>query len=278
MSKIGNYVLSNGVEIPSVGLGTWQAEPNQAYQAVLDALEAGYRHIDTAYVYGNEVEIGKAIKDSGIKREEIFITTKLPSHIKNYKETFEYFKSSCKALGVDYLDLYLIHAPWPWSNVGEDCTQGNIEVWKAFIELYNAKKIRSIGVSNFHPKDIISLIEATSFTPHVNQIRYFIGNTQKETTRFCQENNILVEAYSPFATGKILDEPYLIELSNRLGVSIPKICLKYCLQRGTLPLPKSVHKERIIQNIELDFEIPEEDLIKLDAIDARSELKRPFRS
>ncbi|MDE5566120.1 MAG: aldo/keto reductase, partial [Anaeroplasmataceae bacterium] len=180
MIKDEYYILNNGIKIPKIGFGTWQTKDgDEAYEATLCALKSGYRHIDTAYIYGNEQSIGKAIKDSLIPRKELFITTKLPAEIKTYEEAFSYFEKSLKNLDLDYIDLYLIHAPWPWKEVGKDCTAGNIEVWKAMIELYEAKKIRAIGVSNFHAKDIKALIEATDFVPTVNQIRYFIGNTQE---------------------------------------------------------------------------------------------------
>lgn len=279
MIKNENYTLSNNVLIPKVGFGTWQVKDGEeAYQSVVDALNAGYTSIDTAYVYGNEESVGKAIKDSGIDRKSLFITTKLPSDIKTYDGAIEYFNRSLKNLGLEYLDLFLIHAPWPWSNVGEDCTEGNIEAWKAMIKLYNDGLIRSIGVSNFQPQNIKPLIEATGFVPHVNQIRFFIGNTQEATLKYCQENNILVEAYSPLATGKIVDDPKLQEMAVKYNTTIPKICIRYCVERGTRPLPKSVHKERIIQNIDLDFSISKEDMEYLNSLDAAEDLKKPLRS
>ena len=208
-----NYVMYNGLEIPSVGFGTWQIPDGEVcYKACLDALEAGYRHVDTAYVYGNEKSVGRAIKDFGINREEKFVTTKLPSDIKSFDGCIKYFNESLENLGLEYVDLYLIHAPWPWSNVGSDCTSGNIEAWKAMIELMNQGKVKSIGVSNFLVKDIKPLIEATGIKPMVNQIRYFIGNTQEEITQYCQNNDILVEAYSPLATGHILENELLIDM------------------------------------------------------------------
>lgn len=278
MIKNEYYTLYNGVKIPKVGFGTWQTpDGDVAYQSTLDAIEAGYRHIDTALVYGNEESIGRAIKDSKIKREELFIVTKCPADIKSYDGCMEAFNKSMKSLGLDYLDLYLIHAPWPWSNVGSDCTEGNIEVWKAMVELYNAGKIRSIGVSNFHPEDIEPLIKATNVKPMVNQIRYFLGNTQHNVTKYCQDNDILVEAYSPLATGKMLDNPELLKVSKKYNTTPAHICLRYCLEKNTLPLPKSVHKERIISNIDLDFKLDAEDIKVLDAIHDSS-LDRPLRS
>ena len=172
------FRLYNGVEIPETGFGTWQIKAGvEAYNSTISALEAGYRHIDTAYAYENEESVGKAVRDFGINREDVFITTKLPSHIKSYDGAMEYFDKSNKNLGLDYIDLYLIHAPWPWSNIGQECTEGNIEAWKAFIEIYRQKKARAIGVSNFLVKDMKAVSDATGVQPMVNQIRYFIGNT-----------------------------------------------------------------------------------------------------
>ena len=267
MIKEEFFVLSNGVKIPKVGFGTWQSKSGEeAYNAVLWALEAGYRHIDTAYAYENEESVANAIIDSKIKREDLFITTKLPSHIKTYEGCIQYFNESMNNLKLDYIDLYLIHAPWPWSNIGQDCTEGNIEVWKAMIDLYNQKKIRAIGVSNFHVQDIKALVEATEVWPMVNQIRYFIGNRQDEITDFCQANNILVQAYSPMATSELLNNSKIIEIAEKYNKSVAKICIRYCLQKNTNPLPKSVHKERIIDNIDLDFEISKEDMDYLDSL------------
>ncbi|MDE7161857.1 MAG: aldo/keto reductase [Anaeroplasmataceae bacterium] len=276
--KDKTYTLYNGVSIPAVGFGTWQTKSGkEAYDAVTWALEAGYRHIDTAYIYGNEESIAKAIQDSHIHREEIFITTKLPADIKTYEGTLEYFQKSLDNLKTDYIDLYLIHAPWPWTNVGLDCTEGNIEVWKAMIELYKQKKVRAIGVSNFHQKNIEPLLAATNFKPMVNQIRYFIGNTQDAITSYCQKNDILIEAYSPLATGEILENEKLKAIAEKYKTTIAKICLRYCYQTNTLPLPKSVHKERIFDNLNFDFEIDQEDMDYLNSLQHIGPT-RPLRS
>lgn len=272
-----DFILSNGIKIPAIGFGTWQVKDGtEAYNSVKWALEAGYRHIDTAYVYGNEDSVGKAIKDSGIKREELFITTKVPADVKDYEGTIKHFYESLKLLQLDYIDLYLIHAPWPWSNVGQNCDEGNIEVWRAMISLYDKGLIKSIGVSNFSIHDIKNIVEATNYKPMVNQIRYFIGNTQKELTKYCQENDILVEAYSPFATGELLDNPKLKEMAIKYNTTIPKICLRFCIQNNTLPLPKSVHKERIYDNLDFDFVISESDMDYLNSLDKLAST-RPLR-
>ena len=267
MIKDTFFELYNGVKIPAVGFGTWQIKDgDEAYESTLMALEAGYRHIDTAHAYGNEASVGRALRDSGIKREDIFVTTKLPSHIKTYDGAKAHFAESLESLGLEYLDLYLIHAPWPWSNIGEECTEGNIEAWRAMVELYGEGKVRAIGVSNFAVKDITPLTEATGVKPMVNQIRYFIGNRQDAITDYCQANGILVEAYSPLATGEIARHEKLAPIAEKYGVSIPRLCIRYCLEKNTLPLPKSVHRERIEANIDLDFHIEKEDMEYLDSI------------
>lgn len=278
MIKDEFYELYNGVKIPKVGFGTWQTpDGDVCYEATLAALKAGYRHIDTALVYGNEESVGRAIKDSGIPREELFITTKCPAEIKTYDGAMKSFETSMNNLGLDYLDLYLIHAPWPWTNVGLDCTKGNIDVWRAFIKLYNEGKIKSIGVSNFHPENIEPLIKETGVKPMVNQIRFFLGNTQPKVYDYCQKENILVQAYSPLATGKMLDNDVLVHIAKKYNVSPAKICLRYCIDKNTNPLPKSVHEERIIDNLKLDFVISKEDMKVLDSIHD-STLDRPLRS
>ncbi|MBQ8772625.1 MAG: aldo/keto reductase [Clostridia bacterium] len=278
MVKNEFYTLYNGVTIPKIGFGTWQvAEGEEAYNSVTYALKVGYRHIDTAHAYGNEASVGRAIADSGIDRKDIFVTTKLPSLIKDYQGTMQHFNQSLTSLGLEYIDLYLIHAPWPWSDIGTDCTQGNIQAWKAMIELYNAGKIRSIGVSNFHPADMQALIDATGVVPMVNQIRYFIGNTQPAIVDYCNQHNILIQAYSPLATGEIVNNEQLQPLAQKYGVTVAKICLRYCLQKGTLPLPKSTNEGRIAQNLELDFTIDQDDMTFLDNIGRIGKIK-PYRS
>ncbi len=266
MIKDEYFTLYNGVTIPKVALGTWQSSPSDAYNAVISAIKAGYTHIDTALVYGNEEAVGKAIKDSKIERDKIFVTTKCPAEVKTYEGALESFNTSLKNLGLDYIDLYLIHAPWPWSEMGKNCDEGNIEVWKAFVKLYNEKKIRAIGVSNFSPHDIKNVWDATGFKPMVNQIRYFVGYTQKEYTDYCDVNNILVEAYSPLATGSIVNDERFKSLEAKYNKTIPQILIRFCLENNRLPLPKSVHEERIISNIDLDFKISKEDMEYLNSL------------
>ncbi|XMB72869.1 aldo/keto reductase [Mycoplasmatota bacterium WC30] len=261
------YELRNGVKIPKVGFGTWQVKSGEeAYNSVALALKNGYRHIDTAAAYQNEKSVGEAIKDSGIPRNEIFITTKLPAEIKNHEEARTTLLKSLELLGVDYIDLYLIHAPWPWSEMGKDCSKGNVEVYKVMEEFYKMKKIRAIGVSNFSPKDIENILNNCEIVPQVNQIGYFIGIDQSETINYCKERNIFIEAYSPLGIGYLLSNEDIKKIADKYQVSSAQICIRYLLQKGVTPLPKSTHENRIIQNTELDFEINEEDMNFLDTI------------
>lgn len=278
MIKNKIFILNNGVKIPAIGFGTWQvADGEEGYNSCLAALKLGYRHIDTAFAYGNEPSVARALRDSGLSREDVFITTKLPADIKDYDGARAHFEASLKNLETDYLDLYLIHAPWPWSDVGSDHTEGNISVWRAMIDLYNEGRVRAIGVSNFHVKDIKALIDATNFVPAVNQIRYFIGNTQNEITEYCQANGILVEAYSPLATGALVEHEELCAMAERYGVTIPQLCIRFCIENGTLPLPKSVNEARIKANLEVDFEISKEDMAYLNSL-YHIGPTRPYRS
>ena len=272
------FVLNNGVKIPAIGFGTWQvADGEEGYNSCLCALKSGYRHIDTAFAYGNEQSVALALADSGLAREDVFITTKLPADIKTYEGARAHFEASLKNLDTDYIDLYLIHAPWPWSDVGSDCTEGNIEAWKAMIDLYNEGKIRAIGVSNFHVKDIKALVDATGFVPAVNQIRYFVGNTQNEIVDYCKANGILVEAYSPLATGAIVEHGDLSSLADKYGVTVAQLCIRFCIENGTLPLPKSVNEDRIKANLEVDFNISNEDMAYLNSL-YHIGPTRPYRS
>ena len=263
------YVLENGVKIPKIGFGTWQIPNGEvAYNSVMAALKNGYRHIDTAAAYRNEESVGKAVKDSGIPREDIFITTKLESHIKDYEGAKAGFLKTLKDLDMDYVDLYLIHAPWPWSEIGKNCDEGNVQAYKAMEEFYKAGKIRAIGVSNFSPRDIKNILTHCEIKPFANQINYHIGHHQGETDAYCKEKNILVEAYSPLGIGKLLSHPEVIKMAEKYGKSPAQICIKYDLQHDTLPLPKSTHEHRIIENVQLDdFEISAEDMAYLDRLD-----------
>ena len=257
------YTLSNGVKIPKIGLGTWQIPDGEdTYNSVMFALKNGYRHIDTAKAYGNERSVGKAIKDFGLSRDEVFITTKLPAECKGYDITKKCFEESLNDLG--YIDLYLIHAPWPWDKIGMDCTEGNIESWKAMEEIYKEKKVRAIGVSNFEPQHLLPILDNGTLVPMVDQVCFHIGNRQENTVAKCKENNIQLMAQSPLATGGLVNDQYIAEIAKKYNVTIPQICVRYCIQKGAIPIPKSTKEERIISNVQVDFVMSDEDMEYLD--------------
>lgn len=261
------FTLKNGIKMPKIGLGTWQIpEGEEAYNSVAWALKHGYRHIDTAMAYGNEASVGRAIKDSGIPREEIFVTTKLPAQFKGYEIAHECFHKSLTALGLDYIDLYLIHAPWPWDKIGSDCTEGNIASWKAFEEIYDSGKVKAIGISNFEPKHIEPILAMCKHVPMVNQIRFHIGDRQEEVVDYCHKHDILITAYSPLATGRIIGNMAIVEMADKYQVTPAQICIRYCLQKDMVVIPKSTKEERIVSNVQVEFEISEEDMKALDLL------------
>ena len=255
------YKLSNGVEIPCIGFGTWQTPDGEvAVSSVLSAIEAGYRHIDTAQGYGNEESVGIAVKKSGVSRKELFITSKLTNTEHGYEKTLAAFEGTMKKLDMDYLDLFLIHWPNPIA-FRDNWQEANAGTWKAFEELYNAGRIRAIGISNFRPHHIKELMKTAAIAPMVNQIRLCPGDTQDEVANYCRSQNILLEAYSPLGVGKIFGVPEMKALAEKYGKSIAQICIRWSLQRGYLPLPKSVTPARIKENAEVfDFELETADV------------------
>lgn len=258
--------LANGVEIPCLGFGTYKIENEaEAYAAVREALALGYRHVDTAAFYQNEAAVGKAVRDSGIPREQIFITSKLWTSDWGYENALAAFDKTLARLGLDYLDLYLIH--WPAVKARrEDWEAVNLSTWRAFTELYKAGKIRAIGVSNFTPKHLAALMR-TKTPPMVNQIEYHVGHEQAETVDFCKRNGILVEAWSPLGRGRVLQNETLLQIAKQYGKSVAQICIRWCLQNDVLPLPKSATAARIAENADVfDFSISDEHMAALAAL------------
>lgn len=255
------YTLSNGVNIPCVGFGTWQTPNGEiATNSVLEAIKCGYRHIDTAACYGNEESVGKAIKLSGINREDLFVTSKLWNTDQGYESTLKAFDKSMKNLDLDYLDLYLIH--WPVvKGHKEDWEKSICETWKAFEKLYSEGKIRAIGVSNFKPYHLKVIFENCNIKPMVNQIELHPSHNQDETVKFCRDNNILVEAWGPLSTGRIFKVKEMQDIADKYSKSIAQITLRWHIQNEILPLPKSVTPSRIKENSMLfDFELLKEDM------------------
>ena len=268
-----DFILRNGVKAPALAFGTWLIKNENAANCVRMAIEAGYRHIDTAQAYGNEEGVGEGIRLSGVKREDIFITSKVKAEHKSYKKAKKSIDESLKKLGVDYIDLMLIHCPQPWilfRNKLFRYFKENIQVWKAMEEAYKEGKIRAIGVSNFLVDDLENIINSCEIKPMANQILCHIGNTPIDVIKYCQQNDIVVESYSPIAHGKALKDKAIQQMADKYKVSVPQLCIKYTLQLNTISIPKASSKEHIEDNAKLDFEISKEDmieLIKLNEID-----------
>lgn len=237
-------------------------------QAVNDAISIGYRHIDTAQAYGNEEGVGKGVKASGRNRDEIFVTTKLAAEIKSYKEAVASIDQSLKKLDLDYIDLMLIHSPKPWANFleSEPYFEGNREAWRALEEAYKAGKLRSIGVSNFEQADINNILTSCTVKPMVNQILAHISNTPMELIQYNKDNDILVEAYSPFGHGELFKNEQVQEIAGKYNVSVSQLAIRYCLQLSLLPLPKTTNPQHMKTNAEVDFVITEADMLQLENV------------
>lgn len=261
--------LYNGVEIPVLGLGTWFIDDDKVAEAVRNAIKIGYRHIDTAEAYGNERGVGEGIKTCGLAREKIFLQTKLHAEAKTYDQAKKEIELSFKKLGVDYIDLMIIHSPQPWASFrdGNHYFEGNLEAWKALIEYYKMGKIKAIGVSNFEKDDIENLIKHSDVKPMVNQILTHIGNTQFDLIKYCQDNDIIVEAYSPIAHGELLKNVVIQDMAKKYGVSVAQLCVRYTLQLGLVSLPKTANPEHMKENADVNFEISKSDMKKLIEID-----------
>ena len=260
-----DFVLLNGNKAPALAFGTWLIKNENAAECVKMALAAGYRHIDTAQAYGNEEGVGRGIRESGLKREEIYLTTKVQAEYKSYKKAKKSIDESLKKLGVDYIDMILIHCPQPWIvfRGPRKYYKENVEVWKALEEAYKEGKVKAIGVSNFLPKDLQNIIDHSEIVPMMNQVCCHIGNTPMDVIKYCQERGIVIESYSPIAHGRALQNKAIQAMADKYKVSIPQLCIKYTLQLDTISIPKASSKEHIEDNAKLDFEISEDDMIEL---------------
>ncbi|KAB8159465.1 aldo/keto reductase [Streptomyces sp. 3MP-14] len=265
-----SYTLSNGVRVPRLGLGTWFIDDDKAAQAVRDAVAIGYRNIDTAQAYGNERGVGEGVRTSGVARDELFVSTKLAAEIKNHDDAAAAIDGSLAALGLDHIDLMLIHSPQPWDDFrGGDYAEGNREAWRALEDAHRAGKLRAIGVSNFEQKDLENILDSCSVAPHVNQVLAHTGNTPFDLIAYCESRNILVEAYSPIAHGAILNNPDLQAMAERYAVTVPQLCIRYTLQLGTVSLPKTANPEHMRSNAEVDFVISDQDMSTLRTMRAQ---------
>ena len=271
--------LRNGIDIPYIGYGTVQPlaqfddegmkQFHDDFVAALSvAIECGYRHIDTAQMYYNESDIGEVVSRNIVPRSALFLTTKLHNKIGTYEDTLRSFEESCKKLNTDYLDMFLIHWPNPiWHR--DRWQQRNAECWQAIEKLYEEKRVRAIGVSNFRPKHFDALMQTANICPMVNQIRLYPGDSSIDgpTLEWCRKHGLILEGYSPLGLGGVLKDPSLISLSGKYGKSPAQMCLKWSVQKGYIPLPKSATPERIRENIDIeDFEISAEDMEAMDHI------------
>jgi diketogulonate reductase-like aldo/keto reductase len=255
--------LNNGVKIPQLGLGTWFIEDAKVADAVKEAVKLGYRHIDTAQAYGNERGVGEGVRNCGVKREELFVVSKVAAEHKTYEAAMTGINETLEKMGLDYLDMMIIHSPQPWVEVNQSddrYVEGNREAWRALEDAYKAGKLKAIGASNFKQEDIESLLETATVKPMVNQILLHISNTPIELVEYCQKNGIAVEAYSPIAHGEILNQPEIKAIADKYGVTVPQLCIRYTLQLGAISLPKTANPEHMKSNSEVNFEISAEDM------------------
>lgn len=255
--------LSNGVKAPQLGLGTWFIEDANVAEAVHAAVKLGYRHFDTAQAYGNERGVGEGVRTCGIPREELFVVSKVAAEHKTYETAKNSIDETLQKMGLDYLDMMIIHSPQPWDKVNQ-CedryVEGNRAAWYALEDAYKAGKLRAIGVSNFQIGDLESLLQACTIKPMVNQILLHISNTPLELVEYCQNSGIAVEAYSPIAHGEILHQPEIRAMAEKYGVTVPQLCIRYTLQLGAISLPKTANPAHMESNARLDFAISAEDM------------------
>lgn len=257
-----SYTLDNGTQIPKLGLGTWCIDDEQVVDVVASSIQHGYRLIDTAEAYGNERGVGEGIRKSNIKREELFIASKVAAEHKTYDEAKRAIDASLERMKLDYLDQVIIHSPQPWAEFGTEYRyeKENREVWRALEDACIEGKVKVIGVSNFNQSDLENILSSCRIKPMVNQILLHISNTDLDLLDYCDKHHILVEAYSPIAHGEALKNPSIIEMSKKYNVSTAALCIRYVIQLGTIALPKSTNINHIIDNTKVDFEISLEDM------------------
>lgn len=256
------YTLSNGVKIPKLGLGTWFIDDDKAEDAVKEAVKLGYRLIDTAQAYGNECGVGEGVRNCGLPRNEIFVTSKVAAEAKSYESAAASIDETLSKMGLDYIDMMIIHSPQPWAEfrIEKRYFEENKEVWRALEDAYTAGKIKAIGVSNFLQDDLENILADCKIKPMVNQILLHISNTNTELVDFCNKNGILVEAYSPIAHGEALKNNDITAMAEKYGVSTAQLCIRYVIQLGTVALPKTGNPAHMKDNANVDFEISDEDM------------------
>ncbi len=261
MTVVPTITLNNGVEIPQLGFGVFQIPPEQTKDATLTALEVGYRHIDTAEMYGNEREVGEAVRASGIDRDQIFVTSKLNNGFHAYDDALAAFDETLKTLDLGYLDLFLVH--WPLPGVGD-----YVETWKAMEKMYESGRVKAIGVSNFQPHHLRRIHGETSVTPAVNQVEIHPYLANEEVRAFDTEHGIATEAWSPIAQGKVLEDPVLVRIAEAHGRTPAQVTLRWHLQRGDIVFPKSVTRSRVEENFDVfSFELSADDMTDITGLD-----------
>lgn len=264
---MNNITMNNGLSIPQIGFGTWQAEEGeQAINSVIAAIKGGYRHIDTAACYGNERSVGEAIRQCGVAREELFITSKVWNTMRGEEKCLQAFDETMEKLGLDYLDLYLVH--WPANELYNDnWKELNASTWRGMEKILASGRVKSIGVSNFMPEHLDALLETAQVVPAVNQLEFHPGYMQKAALENSRAHGLVIEAWSPIGRGSLLKNPLLVKLAEKYGKSPAQICIRWCLQHDTIALPKSTNEGRMMENISVeDFEISAEDMAEIDAM------------
>jgi len=264
------FTMNNGIKIPKLALGVWEIDDDKVADAVENAVAIGYRHIDTAQAYGNERGVGEGVKKANVSRENIFVNSKVAAEHKNYNSAKESIDETLNKMGLDYLDMMIIHNPQPWAEVNQSSDrhfEGNLEAWRAMEDAVKAGKLKTIGVSSFEKEDLDNLIKNSDTKPAVNQVQVHIGETPMDIIKYSQDNGIVVEAFSPIAHGAAMNDPMIKDMAAKYNVSVPQLCIRYDWQLNVVVLPKTGNPDHMKSNADIDFEISAEDMKTLMAVD-----------
>lgn len=260
------YTMNNGIKIPRLALGVWEIPDDKVADAVENAVAIGYRHIDTAQAYGNERGVGEGIKNTNVSRDEIFVNSKVAAELKNYDDAKKSIDETLKKMDLDYLDMMIIHNPQPWNEVNQGNDrhfEGNLEAWRAMEDAVKAGKLKTIGVSSFQKEDLDNLIKNSDTKPAVNQIQIHIGDTPLDLIKYSQDNDIVVEAFSPIAHGAAMNNDVIKKMAAKYNVSVPQLCIRFDWQLNVVVLPKTANPDHMKSNANIDFEISDEDMATL---------------
>jgi len=264
------FTMNNGIKIPKLALGVWEIDDDKVADAVENAVAIGYRHIDTAQAYGNERGVGEGVKKANVSRENIFVNSKVAAEHKDYNSAKESIDETLNKMGLDYLDMMIIHNPQPWAEVNQSSDrhfEGNLEAWRAMEDAVKAGKLKTIGVSSFEKEDLDNLIKNSDTKPAVNQVQVHIGETPMDIIKYSQDNGIVVEAFSPIAHGAAMNDPMIKDMAAKYNVSVPQLCIRYDWQLNVVVLPKTGNPDHMKSNADIDFEISAEDMKTLMAVD-----------